>query len=59
MSSDDRTWQPKTVDDYKAMYKAKSLLFENQRIAMLKLMLENAAFRKLLNWLVDFFELNE
>ena len=57
--NDKPRWTPKTIDDYKAMYKAKSYLFEQQREAMLRVMVENAAFRKLFNWLVDFFELDE
>lgn len=52
-------WKPVTVEDYKAMYKAKNFLFERQREAMLRLMLENAAFRKLFDWMIDFFELDE
>lgn len=57
--TDEPRWKPETVEDYKAMFKAKSYLFERQRDAMLRLMVENAAFRKLFNWLVDFFELDE
>lgn len=52
-------WEPKTVEDYKAMLQAKSFLFERQRDTLLRVMMENAVFRRLIGKLIDIFELDE